>query len=160
MRRLCLVGRCLRNPTVCTQCVCRRTRVDTVCSRKVDEWGQALGAPEVISNVLIDWSLRVRRELSDAVTSAASIHADNVILHIHPAAAQAVTPSLPHTTHPPTINTVHTHKTKIDMLLLRKPTPGLQLMYPTESIILTHCGRVTQICVFSTVKLGTSASSP
>ena len=26
-------------------------------------------------------------------------------------------------------------------------------------ISLTHCGRVTQICVFSTVKLGTSASS-
>ena len=26
--------------------------------------------------------------------------------------------------------------------------------------ILTHCGRVTQICVFNTVKLGTSASSP
>jgi len=24
---------------------------------------------------------------------------------------------------------------------------------------LTHCGRVTQICVFNTVKLGTSASS-
>jgi len=26
--------------------------------------------------------------------------------------------------------------------------------------ILTHCGRVTQICVFNTVKLRTSASSP
>jgi len=25
---------------------------------------------------------------------------------------------------------------------------------------LTHCGRVTQICVFNTAKLGTSASSP
>ena len=25
---------------------------------------------------------------------------------------------------------------------------------------LTHCGRVTQICVSNTVKLGTSASSP
>jgi len=25
---------------------------------------------------------------------------------------------------------------------------------------LKHCGRVTQICVFNTVKLGTSASSP
>jgi len=25
---------------------------------------------------------------------------------------------------------------------------------------LTHCGRVTQICVFNTVKIGTSASSP
>jgi len=27
------------------------------------------------------------------------------------------------------------------------------------SLTLTHCGRVTQICVFNTVKLGTSASS-
>jgi len=26
--------------------------------------------------------------------------------------------------------------------------------------LLTHCGRVTQICVFDTVNLGTSASSP
>jgi len=26
--------------------------------------------------------------------------------------------------------------------------------------ILTHCGRAMQICVFNTVKLGTSASSP
>jgi len=26
--------------------------------------------------------------------------------------------------------------------------------------ILTHCGRVTQICVFNTMKLGTSTSSP
>ena len=32
------------------------------------------------------------------------------------------------------------------------------LHYPEPS--LTHCGRVTQICVFNTVKLGTSASSP
>ena len=28
------------------------------------------------------------------------------------------------------------------------------------AMILTHCGRVMQICVFNTVKLGTSASSP
>jgi len=28
------------------------------------------------------------------------------------------------------------------------------------NLYLTHCGRVTQICVFNTVKLGTSASSP
>jgi len=27
-------------------------------------------------------------------------------------------------------------------------------------IPFTHCGRVTQICVFNTVKLGTSTSSP
>lgn len=57
--------------------------------------GQALGAREVISNGLIDWSLKVRRELSDAVMLAAYAHADNVILHIHPAAAQAVTATLP-----------------------------------------------------------------
>jgi len=31
---------------------------------------------------------------------------------------------------------------------------------PLRLKILTHCGRVTQICVFNTVKLGTSASSP
>jgi len=30
----------------------------------------------------------------------------------------------------------------------------------TSFILLTHCGRVMQICVFNTVKLGTSASSP
>ena len=35
-----------------------------------------------------------------------------------------------------------------------KPRP-LYPWYP-----LTHCGRVTQICVFNTVQLGTSASSP
>ena len=29
-----------------------------------------------------------------------------------------------------------------------------------KRVFLTHCGRVTQICVFNTVKLGTSASSP
>jgi len=28
-----------------------------------------------------------------------------------------------------------------------------------EIMYLTHCGRVMQICVFNTVKLGTSASS-
>jgi len=28
------------------------------------------------------------------------------------------------------------------------------------SHLLTHCGRVTQICFFNTVKLGTSASPP
>jgi len=28
------------------------------------------------------------------------------------------------------------------------------------AVLLTRCGRVTQICVFNTVKLGTSASSP
>jgi len=30
----------------------------------------------------------------------------------------------------------------------------------TYIVLLTHCGRVTQICVFNTVNLGTSASSP
>ena len=30
----------------------------------------------------------------------------------------------------------------------------------TLQAYLTHCGRVTQICGFNTVKLGTSASSP
>ena len=41
----------------------------------------------------------------------------------------------------------------------------LSIFYYTKVVfspppILTHCGRVTQICVFNTVKLGTSASSP
>jgi hypothetical protein len=31
---------------------------------------------------------------------------------------------------------------------------------PNTNTELTQCGRVTQICVFNTVKLGTSASSP
>jgi hypothetical protein len=98
---LCLAVRCLGNSAVCTQRVCRGTRVDSVCSRKVDEWGgggQALRAGEVISNGLIDWSLRVRRELSDVATSAEHTQADNVILHIHPVAAQAVTPTHPQST--------------------------------------------------------------
>ena len=35
------------------------------------------------------------------------------------------------------------------------------IIFPfTISKKLTHCGRVTQICVFNTVKLGTSTSSP
>jgi hypothetical protein len=34
-----------------------------------------------------------------------------------------------------------------------------RLQYACPMILLTHCGRVTQICVFNTVKLGTSASS-
>ena len=33
-------------------------------------------------------------------------------------------------------------------------------MQAVSNSILTHCGRVTQICVFNTVKLGTYASSP
>jgi len=33
-------------------------------------------------------------------------------------------------------------------------------LIPFVLFMLTHCGRVTQICVFNTVKLGTSASSP
>jgi hypothetical protein len=57
--------------------------------------GQTLGAGEVISNGLIDWSLKVRRELSDALMPAAYIHADNVILHIRLIAGQAVTLSQP-----------------------------------------------------------------
>jgi len=35
----------------------------------------------------------------------------------------------------------------------------LVFILPSEAL-LTHCGRVTQICVFNTVKLGTSTSSP
>ena len=35
----------------------------------------------------------------------------------------------------------------------------LRLFVLQKRVVLTHCGRVTQICVFNTVKLGTSASS-
>jgi hypothetical protein len=34
------------------------------------------------------------------------------------------------------------------------------IFYDIFYMFLTHCGRVTQICLFNTVKLGTSASSP
>ena len=38
-------------------------------------------------------------------------------------------------------------------------TFGLETRTKENLDVLTHCGRVTQICVFNTVKLGTSASS-
>jgi len=41
-----------------------------------------------------------------------------------------------------------------------KRTLWLQTLNSEHMSILTHCGRVRQICVFNTVKLGTSASSP
>jgi len=37
---------------------------------------------------------------------------------------------------------------------------GTQIVVEHRHACLTHCGRVTQICVFNTAKLGTSASSP
>jgi len=40
------------------------------------------------------------------------------------------------------------------------PQPSYNAFTSKKTAILTHCGRVTQICVFNTVKLGTSASSP
>ena len=45
---------------------------------------------------------------------------------------------------------------KAGLLLYRKAFKVIS----TQAFILTHCGRVTQIYVFNTVKLGTSASSP
>jgi hypothetical protein len=36
----------------------------------------------------------------------------------------------------------------------------VSLNFQNLCVSLTHCGRMTQICVFNTVKLGTSASSP
>ena len=42
---------------------------------------------------------------------------------------------------------------------IRVATPPLNCTSSRGSY-LTHCGRVTQICVFNTVKIGTSASSP
>ena len=48
-------------------------------------------------------------------------------------------------------------KKLIPISLLTIPTELLQFI----SLVLTHnSGRVTQICVFNTVKLGTSVSSP
>ena len=50
------------------------------------------------------------------------------------------------------------------------PTSGMFKRYKANNrgkggqtctpFLLTHCGRVKQICVFNTMKLGTSASSP
>jgi len=42
---------------------------------------------------------------------------------------------------------------------LYKYTRRLMYSLTPVRLYLTHCGRVTQICVFNTVKLGTSASS-
>ena len=41
-----------------------------------------------------------------------------------------------------------------------KSTEKISVRVRKTSVRLTHCGRVTKICVFNTVKLGTSASSP
>jgi len=38
--------------------------------------------------------------------------------------------------------------------------PGFYTTGYKHPFALPHCGRVTQICVSNTVKLGTSASSP
>jgi len=34
------------------------------------------------------------------------------------------------------------------------------IIFLCKHCLLTHCGRVTQICIFNTVNLGTSAGSP
>ena len=51
------------------------------------------------------------------------------------------------------IKTLHAHK-------LFFMCPSILLLLSTTYCHLTRCRRVTQICVFNTVKLGTSASSP
>ena len=43
---------------------------------------------------------------------------------------------------------------------LKRGRDGFAAQVVEVKPIFTHCGRVTQICVFNTVKLGTSASSP
>ena len=45
-------------------------------------------------------------------------------------------------------------------VFFQQSTPEAHRFYINVGAILTHCGWVTQICVFNTVKLGTSASSP
>ena len=42
----------------------------------------------------------------------------------------------------------------------RRDSRELTIPHVTVWRVLTHCGRVTQICLLNTVKLGTSASSP
>ena len=46
------------------------------------------------------------------------------------------------------------------LLILRNVSCHTSLPSTGAFEMLTHCGRVTKICVFNTVKLGTSASSP
>ena len=57
---------------------------------------------------------------------------------------------------------IKTHSSKWKGLLVGKV--ALEQLHKYSYVYtfskLTHCGRVTQICVFNTVKLGTSASSP
>jgi len=43
---------------------------------------------------------------------------------------------------------------------LEQATKAQRVVEVKIYLSLKHCGRVTQICVFNTVKLGTSASSP
>jgi len=52
--------------------------------------------------------------------------------------------------------------THSDLILMAYNIASLSFLYvrATWSLILTNCERVTQICVFNTVKLGTSVSSP
>jgi hypothetical protein len=48
----------------------------------------------------------------------------------------------------------------LELMYRKRPQNNMRLSVgQIFECILTHCGRVTQICVFNTVKLGTSASS-
>ena len=67
--------------------------------------------------------------------------------------------------HYTTISSLHVFPLKIshvDFTLHILPTCSDYMIPPIVFLLrfLTHWGRVTQICVFNTVKLGTSASSP
>ena len=46
--------------------------------------------------------------------------------------------------------------------ILERSGKGVEWRFWCKILLVTlkHCGRVTQICIFNTVKLGTSASSP
>jgi len=54
----------------------------------------------------------------------------------------------------------HTSENLFRMLCKEKKTFVHVFLVRLFCRFLTHCGRVTQICVFNTVKLGTAASSP
>ena len=73
-------------------------------------------------------------------------------------------PAIPVSEHPAQIHVLDQGATGIGVYLAKlNILIGLTIIKKNTTVVcnyLTHCGRVTQICVFNTVKLGTSASSP
>ena len=69
-----------------------------------------------------------------------------------PVAAPAPSPVLP---PPQAYAPQHVIGTSVHTTITKQVSTAVTL-----GVGLAHCGRVTQICVFNTAKLGTSASSP